>query len=514
MNNLLQSKSIIATCMLVLPALNNVSAQKKTEKTPNIIFVLADDLGYAELGCYGQQLIETPNIDNLAKNGVCFTQYYVGCPVSAPSRCILLTGKHSGHSYIRGNDEWGERGEVWNFAKAINDPNLEGQRPLPAGTFTMGKMFQNQGYKTACIGKWGLGAPLSEGAPNKLGFDLFFGYNCQRQAHTYYPKHLWRNTEKVWLDNELVEPGTLLDSTADPLNIESYAKYTLKQYSPDLMYDESVKFIEENSKNPFFLFFTTPIPHAAIQAPQRWVDYYVKKFGDEKPYLGKSGYFPHRYPHAGYAAMISYLDEQIGKMVQKLKDLGIYENTIIIITSDNGPTFNGGTDSPWFNSAKPFKSEFGWGKTSLHEGGVRVPLIVSWAGHIKGGRKSDLICYAPDFMPTFAELMKIKKPENIDGISILPEILGKKQKVKHEYIYWEYPEYGGQQAVRIGNWKAFRGKLNKEDSPIQLFDLSKDIQEQNDVAAQHPEIVAKIAEIMKKEHQEPEIERFKIKYIK
>ncbi|MCX6223301.1 MAG: sulfatase-like hydrolase/transferase, partial [Bacteroidia bacterium] len=356
---------------------------------PNIIYILADDLGYTEIGAYGQKLIETPNLDLLARNGMRFTQHYCGSPVSAPSRCVLLTGQHSGHSYIRGNHEWGERGDVWNFAKAENDPNLEGQYPIADSLKTLAEYLKTAGYRTGIVGKWGLGAPNSEGTPNKQGFDFFFGYNCQRQAHTYYPKHLWRNEEKVILNNDLVVPGTKLAKGADTLDLLSYAIFTQKEYSPALFIDEAGRFIENRSNQPFFLYFASTLPHLALQAPMEWVDKYVAKFGDEKPYLGKEGYFPARYPHATYAAMVSYLDFQVGQLIKKLKETGQYENTLIIFSSDNGYAYNAGCDPAWFNSFAPFVTTYGWGKGFVHEGGIRVPMIAAWPGKIKPGTESE-----------------------------------------------------------------------------------------------------------------------------
>jgi arylsulfatase len=275
-----------------------VPAPAKGNK-PNIIYILADDLGYGDLGCYGQKLIETPNIDRLATNGMRFTQHYSGAPVCAPSRCVLLTGKHMGHSFIRGNDEWAERGKVWDYRAMIADSVLEGQRPLPDNEITIAHMLKSAGYVTGIIGKWGLGAPHTNSIPTKTGFDFFFGYNCQRQAHTYYPIHLYKNEHRVYLNNDTIAPNTLLDKGADPLNPDSYKKYILREYAGDLMFKELTGFVNDHKRDPFYLYWATPIPHAPIQAPKRWVDYYVRKFGDEKPYLGDKGYFPLRNPHAG-----------------------------------------------------------------------------------------------------------------------------------------------------------------------------------------------------------------------
>jgi arylsulfatase len=390
------------------------------------------------------------------------------------------------------------------------DPNLEGQRPLKSGTNTIGRLLQSKGYKTAVVGKWGLGAPLTEGIPNKQGFDFFYGYNCQRQAHTYFPVHLWKDTTKVFLNNRMVRPGTKLPEGADLYNQDSYADYWLTDYSAELMQNEVVNFIKENRDNPFFMYYATPIPHNPLQAPKRWVDYYVKKFGDEEPYDGSRGYFPHRYPHACYAAMVSYLDEQVGEIVTTLKDLGLYENTVIIFTSDNGPTYTGGADSPWFDSAKPFKSEFGWGKGNVNEGGIRVPMIAQWPGKIEQGTETELISAFYDVLPTFCELTGIDTPVDIDGISFLPTLLGKENQKKHEFLYWEFPESGGQQAVRMGKWKGIRKNIDKDSLRVQLYNLDDDIQELNDVSFQYPEIVQKIETIFKNEHEMAEMEKFRM----
>lgn len=486
-------------------------SQEKTSP-PNIIYILADDLGYGELGCYGQEKIETPNIDRLAASGMRFTQNYSGTAVSAPSRCITFTGLHSGHAYIRGNDEMGGRGNVWSHEAMLADSTLEGQRPLAAGTVTFPRLLQKAGYRTGIIGKWGLGYPGSEGTPNKMGFDFFYGYNCQRQAHTYYPPFLYRNENREYLtDNKLLSPGTKLDKDADPTDVKSYAKYTQGTYSCDLMYEEVLKFVEGGKDKPFFLAWTTPLPHVPLQAPERWVKHYVEKFGDEEPYTGNQGYFPCRYPRATYAAMISYWDEQIGGLVAKLKELGIYENTIILFTSDNGPTFNGGTDSPWFDSAKPFKSERSWGKASIREGGIRVPFIAMWEGRIRPGSVSDHICASWDIMPTVCELAGYKEPFRTDGISFVPELLGKDQK-EHEYLYWEYPEGGGSKAIRMGKWKGLILNIRKEgEEKMMLFNLDDDPREQQDVSDRYPEIVAQMREKMKEAHETPLVERFEIK---
>ncbi len=507
-------KSIIFQAFSIFLLIIGVSCKmsvKEKPDHPNIIYILADDLGYAELGCYGQAKIETPNIDALASNGMRFTQHYAGAPVCAPSRCVLLTGKHLGHAQIRGNDEWADRGPVWDFEAMAKDPNLEGQRPLKTGTKTIGNLLQSAGYKTAVVGKWGLGAPLSEGIPNKQGFDFFYGYNCQRQAHTYFPVHLWKDTTKVLLNNKMVPPHTKLQEGADIYNLDSYSDFWLTDYSPDLMQTEVLNFIKENKDTPFFMYYASPIPHNPLQAPKRWVDYYLKKFGDEEPFIGNKGYFPHRYPHACYAAMVSYLDEQVGEIVATLKNLGLYENTIIIFTSDNGPTYTGGADSPWFDSAKPFKSEFGWGKGNVNEGGIRVPMIAHWPGKIKPGTKSDLISAFYDVLPTLCEITGVQAPNDIDGKSFLPTLLGKENQEKHDFLYWEFPESGGQQAARMGKWKGIRKNIDKDSLQIRLYNLESDIQELNDISSQNPEIVKEIELIFNNEHEMAEMEKFRMK---
>jgi len=477
---------------------------------PNIIYLLADDLGYGDLGVYGQTKIETPNIDRLAASGMMFTQHYCGSPVSAPSRSVLLTGQHTGHSQVRGNDEWGERGDVWNYSAMIADSTLEGQRPLQTETVTVAKLLQQIGYKTGMSGKWGLGAPHTESIPTKMGFDWFYGINCQRMAHTYYPKFLYENEHRVYLDNEIIAPGTKLTPKADPYDPASYSDFTLNEYAPDKMFAEITEFVERNRDNPFFLYWATPIPHAALQAPQQWVDYYVQKFGDEEPYVGDKGYFPHRYPHAAYASMISYLDNQVGVLVQQLKDLGIYENTLIIFTSDNGPTYNGGTDSPWFDSGGPFRNEQGYGKGNVNEGGIRVPMIASWPLKIKPGSVSNHISAFWDVLPTFCEIAGIEVPEGADGISFLPELTGKEQR-KHDFLYWEFPESGGQQAVIVGNYKAMRKNMHKGNLEFELYDLSTDKEETNNIAAQFPEILEQVKAIINREHVKSSNERWVFK---
>ena len=494
--------------------------QQQEPERPNIIYIYADDLGYGELGVYGQEKIETPNIDELARGGMIFTQHYTGTPVCAPARYNLLTGKHSGNSYIRANsnrptpegfsfDNFENRYEAF-----FEHPEIEGQRAIPAETITVGDVLQQAGYRTAAIGKWGNGGPWTEGHPNRQGFDYFYGYLDQRMAHTYYPTHLWENEERIILDNELVDPHQDLPEDADPYDPASYAKFhDQPDYSAELMHVEALRFIEENYNNPFFLYLPTPIPHVALQAPQRWIDYYREKFGDEEPYITGT-YVPVRYPNATYAAMISYLDEQVGEIVDKLKELGIYDNTLIMFSSDNGPTTAGGVDPEYFDSAAPFQNLSGRVKGHLYEGGIRMPMIATWANRIEPGSNTDHLSAQWDVLPTLAEAAGVTPPEGIDGISFLPVLLGNEGDQEcHDYLYFEFPQrgYGGQQAVRMGKWKGIRTEIISEGNlEIELYNLEEDIRELHNVAGENPDIVREMERIMEIEHTEPELEIFRM----
>ena len=498
----------ISIYLIIFSFTNLFFSCNKLEEQPNIIYILADDLGYGELGVFGQKIIETPNIDALAKNGMIFTDHYSGSPVCAPSRSVFITGQHTGHTPIRGNDEWAERGDTWNYQAMFDNPFLEGQRPIPDSTITIAEVLKSAGYVTGMVGKWGLGAPTTEGLPNRQGFDFFYGYNCQRQAHTLYPMHLWRNEARHLLDNKNIAPHANLADGVDPNDPSSYADFELNDYAPELMHREALKFIDENKDSPFFLYYASPLPHVPLQAPKKWVNYYKRKLGEEVPYTGKS-YFPNQSPRATYAAMISYLDEQVGDLVNKLVEIGQYQNTLIIFTSDNGPTYTGGADTPFFDSAKPFKTEYGWAKGFVHEGGIRVPMIASWPGKIKYGSKSNHISAFQDMMPTFCDIVGEPVPSSNDGISILPVLMGESGQRQHDYLYWEFPAYKGQQAVRMGKWKAIRREIFEGNMAIELYNLETDISEQQDLAGSYPKIVEQIAEIMKTAHTPSYLERFK-----
>lgn len=515
-------KPVLALPFAALPALAFAGATScskgatlKKNSRPNIIFIMMDDAGYGDFGCYGQQKIETPNIDAMADRGVRFSDMYTMAPLSSPSRCGLLTGQHAGHAQIRANDEMEYRGDVWDHAAMLADPYLEGQFPLAAGTPTLGSVLKSAGYSTAMVGKWGVGAPLSEGAPNNMGFDYFYGYNCQRLAHVYYPPFMWENRHRVYIEgNELLPPNTPLDEGADPYDIHSYDKYTQAHYSPDLMYERIEHYVDSvaTTKTPFFLMWTTTVPHSSVQAPADEVQYYVNKLGDEEPVEGKN-YYSSRYPHATYAAMITHIDRQIGNLVAHLKELGLYDNTVIIFTSDNGPANNTNSPMEYFESGGPFKCRKGWGKSSLHEGGIRMPFIVTYGDKLKGegvqktpfalpegGRITSHMAQFTDVMPTLCELAGAKCPET-DGISFLPILQGKESKQKeHKYLYWEFPGGKGWVGVRYGSWKGFIKGVKEGVGEFSLYDLSTDPRESKDIAAEHPEVVAKMWEYVKASH--------------
>lgn len=454
----------------------------KTKNKPNIIYILADDLGYNEVGAYGQTKIRTPHIDSLAAKGMRFTQHYSGSPVCAPARSTLMEGKHTGVSTIRGN-----------FSKGGWSEEL-GQYPLPADTRTIGNMFQEEGYKTALIGKWGLGGPGSTGLPNKLGFDFFYGYLDQKYAHNYYPTHLWRNDMVDMLDNKYIDDHQVLAEGLDANDPKSYAQFTQKDFAPDLMAKEALAFIRENKDTPFYLDFSVTIPHVSLQVPEDSLKEYEGAF-PETPYTAREEntwltYLPHRTPRAAYAAMVTRMDSYVGQIVDELEKLGIADNTLIIFTSDNGPTFNGGSDSEFFESAGPLRGL----KGSVHDGGIRVPFIANWPGKIKPEQVSDLISAQWDMMATFAELINGQPNSDHTGISIVPTLLDKDDQVQHQFLYWEL---GNGQAVRIGDWKGVRTGIRKNaKAPVQLYNLATDIGEQHNVADQHPEIVKQMHQIM------------------
>jgi arylsulfatase A-like enzyme len=421
---------------------------------PNIVWIMADDIGYGDLGCYGQQLIATPNIDRLATEGTRFTQFYAGSAVCAPSRNVLMTGQHTGHVQIRGNAKVNLRPEDVTVAQTLKQAN----------------------YATGLIGKWGLGSEGSDGVPTRKGFDYFFGYVDQTHAHNYYPTFLVRNEERVPLRNVVPHPGAYGQGVA-----------TVKvDYSADLIGADAVKFIADHQGGPFFLYFSPTLPHANDEAHPN---------GLEIPDLGRYAKETWPDPEKGYAAMVTLFDQQVGAVLAKLKELGLADNTIVFLTSDNGPHSEGGHDAKFFHSSGPLRGI----KRDLYEGGIREPLIVRWPGHVAAGAVSDQVGWFADFLPTADEIAGVTPPANLDGVSLLPAILGRTAAQKpHDHLYWEFYEGASSQAVRLGNWKAVR--IPMLTGKIQLFDLATDLAEAHDVAAAHPDVVGQIRALMEKDH--------------
>ena len=471
---------------LVLLSLSPVlfAAQK-----PNIIFIMADDLGWGELGSYGQKKIKTPQLDRLAREGMRFTSNYSGNAVCAPSRCVLMTGKHPGHAIVRNN-------------KSMKP---EGQFPIPDGEVTIGELLQKEGYVTGAFGKWGLGNTDSEGNPTKQGFNRFFGYNCQAHAHSYYPATLWSNNELYKLNNKPPVPGhASLPKGADASDPRSYDVFKGQDYAPDRINDRALAFVQKNKDRPFFLYYPTVIPHVALHVPDEELKPYLAQKWNDPPFTRAKGYgyTPHFTPRAAYAAMITRMDRYIGNVLNLVKELGLEKNTIVVFTSDNGTThLKLEVDYDFFESVKPLRGL----KGSLYEGGIRVPLIVKWPGKVKAGSTSDYRTGLEDWMPTLLDLVgaKTKAPKSIDGISIAPTLLGKKQKPR-EFLYREFTGYGGQQAVWVGEWKGVRQNMlrknNKDPLKIELYNLRTDRGEQSDVATKHPEVAARMRRLMKSEH--------------
>ena len=432
---------------------------------PNIIFILADDLGYGELGCYGQQKIETPNIDKLSKEGLKFTQFYSGSTVCAPARSSFLTGLHTGHTAIRGN----------------RSVQPEGQAPLPDSIVTFVNLLQRNDYATAAFGKWGLGFITNSGDPNKKGFDRFYGYNSQSLAHDYYPPYIWDNHEKVDLP---------INITADSI------------YSASLIHQKAIDYIKQSGSKPFFLYLPYTLPHGDVIGPHdELYDHYARKF-NESPLAGKElrtrphNVTPEPLPHAQFAAMIGRLDKYVGEILKAITDKGIEKNTLIIFTSDNGPHRENGGDPDFFNSNGIFKGI----KRDLYEGGIRVPFIAYWKGRIIPGT-IDQPAALWDLYPTFLELAGVQSKKDIDGISMVPILLKRGKQQPREYFYWEFHEGDGKQAVLWGNWKGIRLGVNKNpNAAIELYDLKNDAGEENNIASKHPDVVKQIETLMRKAH--------------
>ncbi len=465
---------------------------------PNIIFILADDLGYSELGCYGQQKIRTPRIDALASEGMRFTQNYSGNAVCAPSRCVLMTGKHPGHAIVRNNSE----------------VQPEGQRPIPDAETTLAEVLQEAGYVTGAFGKWGLGFPGSEGDPLQQGFDRFFGYNCQRHAHSYYPDYLWSDDQKIPLKNQPAIPGhASFPRDLDAGKAKNYDRFKGKDYAPDRINAQALQFIRDNREDPFFLYYPTVIPHVALHVPDEDLKPYLSLGWIDPPFTRAAGYgyTPHFKPRAAYAAMITRLDTYVGNLLDLLEELGLADNTIVVFTSDNGTThLKAEVDYDFFQSVGALRGL----KGSLYEGGVRVPLLVRWPGRIRAGSVSDFRTGFEDWIPTLMDLATPERPalRGVDGVSIAPTLLGAYQR-ERDFLYREFTGYGGQQAVWLGPWKGIRQRMlaSRNANPLQtaLYHLGEDVNETKDLAAAYPRVVDQIEKIMNQEHQRSERFPFK-----
>ena len=428
---------------------------------PNLVFILADDLGYADVGAYGQASIATPRLDRMAAEGLRFTQFYSGSTVCAPSRSVLMDGRHTGHTYIRGNKE------ILPY----------GQEPLPDSVVTFAEVLQEAGYRTALVGKWGLGGPDTPGHPNRQGFDYFFGYLGQRHAHNYYTEFLFHNEDSVAVPGNRMPEPRRGDGAGEALD-----KVT---YSHDLIADSALAFVDRNREGPFMLYLALTIPHANNEAGPR---------GMEVPDYGR--YEQMDWPDAekGTAAMITRMDADIGRLLDRLEEHGIAENTLVFFTSDNGPHREGGRDPEYFDSNGPLRGI----KRDLYEGGVRVPAIAWWPESVEAGGVTDHVGYFPDILPTFASLAGAAPPKGIDGIDMAPTLLGRPQDQRtHEYLYWEFHEDGMAQAVRLGSWKGVR---TPAQDAIEVYDLRADLSETTDLAAQHPEVAARLDSIMQAAH--------------
>ncbi len=453
-----------AQVLLALGAglLTTLAIKAQEQKPMNVIFILCDDMGYGDLGCYGQKYIKTPNIDRMAREGIQFMQHYAGCPVSAPSRCSIQTGLHTGHSQIRGNKEI----------------QPEGQESMGADTYTIARLMKNAGYRTGMFGKWGLGKPGSVSTPNKMGYDEFFGINCQRQAHTYYPDHLWENEKRY--------------------EIPDNKNKARKIYSPDLIHKKAMKFIKESKDKPFFAMLTYTIPHAELNLPHDDIyKMYEDKF-DETPYISKQGYVEgsggydsSMKPKASFAAMITRLDSYVGEIMSELEKSGRDKNTILVFTSDNGPHHEGGADPEFFQSSGPFRGM----KRDVYEGGIRIPFVAWSPGNIPAGQKTWHMAAFWDLMPTLADITGTRLGTYTDGISYLPTLLGKSGQKKHKFLYWEFHEAKGRQAIRVGDWKLIRQPINGE-TKVELYNIEEDIHEDHNLATMYPAKVTELVTIM------------------
>lgn len=455
------------SCAMLAPV--SAAAQTLQQKQPNIVLILADDLGIGDIEPYGQRIIRTPNLTRMSRRGLTFSQAYAGTAVSAPSRASLLTGYHTGHTFIRGNIR--------------HDP--EGQVAMPEGTYTIAQMLHNAGYATGCFGKWGLGYPGSVSQPTRVGFDEFFGYNCQTLAHDYYPDHLWDNTMRVDL----------------PMNLNQQERV----YSADTIHRRAVEFIRRHNDRPFFLFLAYTLPHAELRLPEDTTfNHYASIIpdSDEKPFAEnnpnrRGAYGAQRRPLAAFASMVERLDRYVGDVFSALHEEGLDSNTVVIFTSDNGPHREGGANPDYFDSYGPYRGV----KRDLYEGGIRMPMMAVWPGHIAPGTTTDRQVAFWDMMPTLADLSGAKSDPNSDGVSFSHLLAGGAPQPEHDHLYWEFHEQGGKQAVRMGQWKLVKLRVSDPaQTTTELYDLSQDIHEDHNVAAQHPDVVSRMEQIIKQEH--------------
>ena len=447
-----------------------VGSTVATAGKPNIILIMLDDLGYADISPYGQRKILTPNLSKMAERGMKFTQFYAGVSVCAPSRSSLMEGLHTGHSYIRGNKQNGEGNGQW---------------PIPEGTVTIPSLLKKAGYATGMIGKWGLGDPGTSGDPLKHGWDFYYGYTDQVLAHNYYPEYLLKNGEKIYLDNEV----KYLDDCFDPNCSYSTVR---NDYSHDFMMEEALAFLDRNQDNPFFLYLPFTIPHDnGEQLPNERFEVPRQGIYESKPWTKEQ---------KDYAAMISYMDVGLGDLMRRVKTLGLQNSTLFLFTSDNGPMKNQAATA-FFDSNGPLRG----GKRDLYEGGLRVPMIAYWPSVVGQGKVTDHIAAAWDIMPTLCEMAGIDAPEETDGQSFLPTLMGKPQ-ANPEFLYWEYHTKEGDQAVRMGDWKGIRfGAGINPSASVALYNLADDIGETRDLASAHPGIVKRMTAIMDAEHSPSEI---------
>ncbi len=461
-----------------------------------MVLIVADDLGYREAGCFGQEKIRTPRLDALARQGVRLTQHYSGNAVCAPSRCVLMTGKHPGHAVVRNN----------------RSTPPEGQWPIPDEEVTIAELMRDQGYVTGAFGKWGLGGPESPGRPLAQGVDRFFGYNCQAHAHSYYTDYLWDDQRRVRLDNDPPVPGhASLPEGVDPADPRSYDVFKGNEYAPDRINEEAVAFVRENASaaksgdRPFFLYYPTIIPHVALHVPDEELKPYLDLGWHDPPFTRASGrgYTPHFTPRAAYAAMITRMDRYIGNVLDELERHGLSDNTLVIFSSDNGTThLKEEVDYDFFESVGELRGL----KGSLYEGGIRVPTIVRWPGKVEPGTTSDYVSGFEDWMPTILDAVGggDDVPDETDGISLVPVLQGESQEPR-PYLYREFPAYGGQQSIRVGDWKAIRQNMTRGNLEIELYNLAEDVAEENDVADEHPEVVKRLAKMMEESREPSEL---------